>query len=98
VDTAFIPVSALLWSVESDPIDALLTRIDLYRALARLPERQRSCFWLKHVLGYTAVEIAGITGSSASTVRTHLQLAVRQLAEALMPEEGWVCPVPRKAS
>ncbi|MFE2490714.1 RNA polymerase sigma factor [Streptomyces mirabilis] len=98
VDTAFIPVTALLWSVESDPIDALLTRIDLYRALAKLPERQRECFWLKHVLGYTAVEIAAITGSSASTVRTHLQLAVRQLAEALMPEESRVCPVPRKAS
>ncbi|GAA5707648.1 hypothetical protein AQJ43_36770 [Streptomyces avermitilis] len=99
VDTAFMPVTAaVLWSVEADPIDALLTRIDLYRALATLSERQRECFWLKHMLGYSAVEIAGITGSSASTVRTHLQHAVRQLAEALRPEESRECPAPRKAS
>ncbi|MFJ3826044.1 RNA polymerase sigma factor [Streptomyces nodosus] len=97
VDTAFFPVTSVLWSVDSDPLDALLTRIDLYRALAQLPERQRTCFWLRHVLGYTAVEIADITGISASTIRTHLQHATRQLARALQPDD-WSVPAPRKAS
>ncbi|MFI1608012.1 RNA polymerase sigma factor [Streptomyces griseofuscus] len=98
VDTAFLPGASSLWSVDSDPLDALLTRIDLYRALAELPERQRTCFWLRHVLGYSAVEIAGITGISASTIRTHLQHATRQLARALQPHDDWSVPAPRKAS
>ncbi|MFF8991686.1 RNA polymerase sigma factor [Streptomyces sp. NPDC014983] len=98
VDTAFLPGASSLWSVDSDPLDALLTRIDLYRALAELPERQRTCFWLRHVLGYSAVEIADITGISASTIRTHLQHATRQLARALQPHDNWSVPAPRKAS
>ena len=97
MDMAFQPVRSL-WAAECDPIDALLVRLDLYRALETLTDAQRECFWLRHVLGYTAVEIADLTGKSASTVRTHLQHAVQHLAQALQPDEGWGVPVPRKAS
>ncbi|MFE6165966.1 RNA polymerase sigma factor [Streptomyces sp. NPDC056486] len=97
MDTAFLPVHSY-WAVECDPIDALLTRLDIYRALQLLTPGQRECFWLRHVLGYTAVEIADLTGRSASTVRTHLQHATEDLKEALMPDEGWGMPAPRKES
>jgi RNA polymerase sigma-70 factor (ECF subfamily) len=96
IDTAFLPVRSY-WAVECDPIDALLTRLDVYRALQRLTTGQRECFWLRHVLGYTAVEIADLTGRSASTVRTHLQHATQELKQALQPDEGLGVPVPRKA-
>ncbi|MFF9221482.1 RNA polymerase sigma factor [Streptomyces viridosporus] len=96
MDTAFLPVRSY-WAVESDPIDALLTRLDLYRALGALTAGQRECFWLRHVLGYSAVEIADLTGRSASTVRTHLQHATQQLKQALELVEDWGVPVPRKA-
>jgi RNA polymerase sigma-70 factor (ECF subfamily) len=98
VDTAFMPLAPTLWASQSDPIDALLTRLDLYRALAQLSERQRTCFWMRHVLGYSAVDIAGITGLTASTVRTHLQHATRQLVRALQIEEDRSIPAPREAS
>ncbi|MCX4564674.1 sigma-70 family RNA polymerase sigma factor [Streptomyces phaeochromogenes] len=98
VDTAFMPLAPAMWAAQSDPIDALLTRLDLYRALAKLPERQRTCFWLRHVLGYSAVDIAGITGLTASTVRTHLQHATRQFACALKIREDRSIPAPREAS
>jgi RNA polymerase sigma-70 factor, ECF subfamily len=97
VDMAFQPLSTPIWVGDDDPIEALLVRIDLYRALDALPERQRQCFWLRHVLGYKAVEIAELTGVSASTVRTHLQQATRQLARLLQLDHGRDVPAPRKA-
>ncbi|MFD5234329.1 RNA polymerase sigma factor [Streptomyces qaidamensis] len=96
MDAAFLPVRSC-WTIEADPIDALLIRLDLYRALRLLTPDQRECFWLRHVLGYSAVEIADLTGKTASTVRTHLQHATQQLRQAMEPAEDSGVPVPRKA-
>ena len=85
------------WEVACDPIDALLTRLDVYRALGDLSQPQRECFWLRHILGYSAVEIADLTGRKASTVRTHLQHAIEQLREALSLDDGQDVPAPRRA-
>ncbi|HXH07290.1 MAG TPA: sigma-70 family RNA polymerase sigma factor [Vicinamibacterales bacterium] len=58
----------------------------LTAALARLPERQRAVFLLSQVEGYTAREVAELTGLSESTVRVHLFRAIRRL-RALLADE-----------
>ena len=64
------------------PEDQLLAkerRERLAKALARLPERQRSVFMLSHYEGCTSREVSGITGLNESTVRVHLFRAIRKL-------------------
>jgi RNA polymerase sigma-70 factor (ECF subfamily) len=51
----------------------------LAKALARLPERQRSVFMLSHYEGCTSREVSAITGLNESTVRVHLFRAIRKL-------------------
>jgi RNA polymerase sigma-70 factor (ECF subfamily) len=68
------------------PEEALLAaeRRSLVRAaLERLPERQRTVFWLSHVEGFTSREVSGLTGLRESTVRVHLFRAIRKLRVAL---------------
>src|SRR6185369_7999643 len=54
-------------------------RETLARALARLPERQRSVFMLSHYEGCTSREVSALTGLNESTVRVHLFRAIRKL-------------------
>ncbi len=56
---------------------------DLERALAALPEKQRTVFQLKVFHGMALSEIAGIMGSAQGTVKTHLFRATRALRVAL---------------
>jgi RNA polymerase sigma-70 factor (ECF subfamily) len=68
------------------PEDALLAaeRRSLVRVeLERLPERQRTVFWLSHVEGFTSREVSSLTGLRESTVRVHLFRAIRKLRAAL---------------
>jgi RNA polymerase sigma-70 factor (ECF subfamily) len=59
-------------------------RIDLRLALARLPAEEAEAFFLVDVLGCRSHEAAGILGLSASsTLRSRLDRARRQLAEAI---------------
>ena len=51
----------------------------LTRALAKLPERQRSVFMLSHYEGCTSREVSAMTGLNESTVRVHLFRAIRKL-------------------
>ena len=60
-------------------------RETLARALARLPERQRSVFMLSHYEGCTSREVSALTGLNESTVRVHLFRAIRKL-RALLAE------------
>jgi len=55
----------------------------LDRALAGLPERQRSVFVLKMVEGYKHEEIGGILGVPVNTVKTLLFRAVQRLRTEL---------------
>lgn len=71
------------------PEDQLLAREwrrSLARALARLPERQRSVFMLSHYEGCTSREVSALTGLNESTVRVHLFRAIRKLRTLLGTE------------
>ena len=68
------------------PEDQLLARERrerLARALAKLPERQRSVFMLSHYEGCTSREVSAMTGLNESTVRVHLFRAIRKLRALL---------------
>ena len=55
----------------------------LVEALAKLPPRQRAAVILHYYVGYRAREIAVITGSTAATVRVHLNQGRRRLRRLL---------------
>lgn len=59
------------------------TRIDLARALATLPRRQRQVLGLAFVSGFTEAEIAEALGCSPSTVQTHKRRGLTRLRERL---------------
>lgn len=58
-------------------------RIDLERAVARLPEGARVAFVLHDIHGYTHDEIAAMAGVATGTIRAQLHRARRRLQEAL---------------
>jgi RNA polymerase sigma-70 factor (ECF subfamily) len=60
-------------------------RVHLKRALALLPERQRTIVTLFDVEGFSSPEVAQILGISDGTVRWHLHQARHVLREALEP-------------
>jgi RNA polymerase sigma-70 factor, ECF subfamily len=73
------------------PEDQLLARERrraVSRALAKLPERQRSVFMLSHFEGCTSREVSALTGLNESTVRVHLFRAIRKLRALLTNGEG----------
>ena len=49
------------------------------KALAKLPDRQRTVFMLSHYEGCSSREVSVITGLNESTVRVHLFRAIRKL-------------------
>jgi DNA-directed RNA polymerase specialized sigma24 family protein len=55
----------------------------LARHLAELPERQRLAVVLVHGFGWTAGEVAELTGLAPSTVYTHLERGLTRLRAAL---------------
>lgn len=64
------------------PEDQLLARERgrrVAKALAKLPDRQRTVFMLSHYEGCTSREVSAITGLNESTVRVHLFRAIRKL-------------------
>lgn len=66
-------------SLSSDPGD----RIDLERAIARLPKGARTAFVMHDVEGFKHEEIAALSGIAPATVRAQLHRARRLLMEAL---------------
>ncbi|MEO6446657.1 MAG: RNA polymerase sigma factor [Gemmatimonadaceae bacterium] len=59
------------------------TRIDLERAIGRLPPNARAVFVLHEVEGYKHEEIARMMGTASGTVRAHLHRARQLLMEWL---------------
>ena len=64
-------------------------RIDLERAIERLPQGYRRVFVLHDVEGYTHEEIGGLLGIEAGTSKSQLSHARRRLRSALEPPASW---------
>lgn len=64
------------------------TRLDLERAIARLPEGARSVLILYEIEGYRYDEIASLLDISSGTVRSQLHRARRLLRDMLRPSDG----------
>jgi len=64
------------------PVDAE-ARIDLERAISKLPPGARTVFVLHDIHGYRHEEISRMTGSAEGTLRAQLHRARRLLMEAL---------------
>jgi RNA polymerase sigma-70 factor (ECF subfamily) len=62
-------------------------RLDVERALAALPRRQRQATVLRYYLGYDVAEIARVLGVSEGTIKTTLHRARHTMASALGEEE-----------
>lgn len=58
-------------------------RLDLARALAKLPKRQREVLSLAFLSGFTEAEIAQLLGCSSSSVQTHKQRGLARLRTEL---------------
>jgi RNA polymerase sigma-70 factor, ECF subfamily len=64
-------------------------RIDLERAIQRLPQGYRQVFVLHDVEGYTHEEIGGLLGIEPGTSKSQLSHARRRLRSALEPPAAW---------
>jgi RNA polymerase sigma-70 factor (ECF subfamily) len=64
-------------------------RIDLDRAIERLPLGYRRVFVLHDVEGYTHEEIGGLLGIEAGTSKSQLSHARRRLRASLEPPASW---------
>jgi RNA polymerase sigma-70 factor (sigma-E family) len=58
-------------------------RIDLHRALAALPRRQRQVVVLRYVADMSEADVAGALGCSVGTVKTHASRGLAALRAAL---------------
>ena len=81
-----------LWQPEEEEDVDLATaadRLDVTAALGLLSPGDRRLLLLRHVQGLTSAEIAALTGCKATTVRSRLHRATRQLRDVLdQPERA----------
>lgn len=68
----------------ADPVD---DRVDLHRALAALPRRQREVVVLRYVADLPEAAVAHALGCSVGTVKTHASRGLAALREALGERE-----------
>ena len=61
-------------------------QVELDTLLDRLPEADRALFTLRYDAGYTAAELARITGLPAATLRTRLH-RIRKALQTSLEEE-----------
>jgi len=69
----------------SDWFAELEGSIGLYGAISRLSERQRNAIVLRYVVGYEDSKIARMLGIPEGTVRVHVSLGKKRIAEDLGP-------------
>lgn len=70
-------------AIQGDSIE----KLDLYRALGRLPLIQRAVVVMHYYAGFSSGEIASACAMPSSSVRFHLMLARRALKRALASHE-----------
>jgi RNA polymerase sigma-70 factor, ECF subfamily len=74
---------------EEEPMSGLPEPfVDLWRALARLPMRQRASVVLADYAGWSHREIAKALGSSVSAVGVHVHRARKRLRDLLEDDDG----------
>ena len=66
-------------------VDHLAERIDLARALRRLPKRQREVLALRYLADLTEAQTAERMGCSVGTVKQHASRALRAMRDLLGP-------------
>lgn len=76
--------AAAAYAVQADPTD----RLDLYRALATLPVRERAAVLLHYYAGLSSGEIAEACGFPPGSVRFYLMQARRALRKALETDDA----------
>lgn len=67
-----------------DPAPGVAARLDLDRALLRLPPKQRACVVLHYLADAPVAEVAASLGCREATVRVHLHRARAALADHLV--------------
>ena len=72
----------------ADEMESLIGVLDVYRAIADLPERQADCMRLHALFDQDIQEVARYLGISASTVASNLQYARRKIAARLGDSDG----------
>jgi len=87
-ETALDPIDVSDWVPDgrSSPEAELLARTQVahvWKAVSRLPEKQRSVFVLRFVEEMELKEIAELTGMNPSTVKTHLYRALAAVRETV---------------
>jgi RNA polymerase sigma-70 factor (ECF subfamily) len=71
----------------SPPVEPGPEAVDVRRALAELPRRQREAAVLRYVLDLTTAEVASAMGTTEGTVKSQLAKARTHLADALALQE-----------
>ena len=75
---------------DADPADdtaaAALTGVELADLFGRLPQKDYLLFLLRYDAGYTAAELARMTGQPAATIRTRLH-RIRKLLQQAFKED-----------
>lgn len=77
-----------LANVQAGSQEDAVTKLDLFRALDRLPLKQRAIVVLHYYVGLTSGEIAAACEMPSSSIRFHLMLARRALRHALAITES----------
>jgi RNA polymerase sigma-70 factor (ECF subfamily) len=73
-------------SVPADPVPAILDRVDVEKALAKLPETARAAVLLADLWQFSYEEVATILDVPAGTVRSRLARARARLAQLLLAD------------
>jgi RNA polymerase sigma-70 factor (sigma-E family) len=63
----------------SEPAQSFEDLDEMWRALARLPDRQRACVVLRHYVGLSEREVAEVLGCSLGTVKSQTARALTKL-------------------
>lgn len=82
VDGDPVLLAGLVWFDDPGRVDVAL-RLDLARAMADLPRRQRQVLSLAYLSGFTEQEIGALIGCSASSVQTHKQRGLERMRTLL---------------
>lgn len=83
IETAAFEAAATALPDRHEEYAVLESRISLYAAISRLPERQCDVIVLRYALGYDDTYIAALLGVDETAVRSHGRDAKRKLAAAL---------------